>query len=728
MPALIISTEESSSPIGASFGFTVVEGALSLLPALGGASHGTTVVTGALAVEQALAGSSAGSTTIGADLRLNDDPNILLGSTIAGTSDVSGSAQLSFSVNGRADGSTSVSGTLRIALATEFGFTIYVDVLDSAIAALGDARRYLARLKADGVEVPIRSFSLSFPSGQLGATLSVQLASPDSALVAAAAVLIFDIGVWNGTAIQWLNLLSGGTLAGRSRSISFASGQPQDTVEISTRDVLGDRWNRAPRTPVILYDPDLIDTPGTPDIQNALKDEFGNAILPDVVPFFGLYLRDVLAYAYVTGCGFASVQTNLLNFPVARAEFTLEGGWDGGGRGLLSAFDPIFAVDADNNLWIFDPDAPLPAGMTAHALPLSAVVSITDTLPAREPVNGLIVAYTENGAGDFFTERIETETSENGTFGNLGFTRTEVSRTIREYRNTDAPTVIVREAVMDLTETTRDYLLSIISREVQQDQFDGMGRKTGHLRTVESLLPALPSGDLLLQTCQTDICSIEYAPNPFRPSEDCQASLTVETSGLCHVDNDNPYRGEPFRLPALDAHRNGFIDPDGDQEYEQRAIQTVRKELRIVSAGQIDLRVTTTDHLADVSKTTSEPVPGFSAIDSKRANQHQVLLTVAGTDLTARRVPTFNAGELPRELAIALGRRKLARLNSPARPAQITLPGIDFAVRQGSVITPDDRAGSQGNFMVTGHTITGTDLGTANQKIIQTLEARELMS
>ena len=81
-------------------------------------------------------------------------------------------------------------------------------------------------------------------------------------------------------------------------------------------------------------------------------------------------------------------------------------------------------------------------------------------------------------------------------------------------------------------------------------------------------------------TVSKEICQISYGPHPFSPGQYVQTHAVTATEGLVHNDNDNKYRDEPFRLPLTDAHRNGFVDPDGDQFVEFKPIKTVIESVR----------------------------------------------------------------------------------------------------------------------------------------------------
>lgn len=685
------------------------------------------VCAGATALQATLGAQAtfAGATQLVASLRIGGEVNVFLSAEVLGST-VLAPPNLSIALGGFSAifaGATEMTAAPTLTSADEYGFTFYIDILDAALVS-SNVRRYTARLLADAVEVPITGFQLREPSDRLGAALQVTLARPDTSQISLASSVQFDIGVWNGSGWTWVNFLTSGKLAGRGHSISFAQGRPADAVQVSFVDVFGDAWARAPRQPVTLYDPQKVDAPG--ETQNLLYTEAGAAIKPLAVPMPGMTLRDVLEYAYVTGCGFSSVVTNIPNFPVAEASFTLEGGYDSGARSLVAPFDPLFFVADGGVLWIYDLDAPMPAGLSPVELPLSSVVEVSDTLPAREPSNALIVSY-QAPEGDYYTERIEQETDESGSFGSPGYTKTETERRVREYRSAAEPTRILREVVTEAKTSVYNAQLELIHRETQQDSYDSLQRKTGHTRAVESLVPDLASGDLVLMQVMDERNSTGYRPHPTRPGESLQDASTTVTSGLVLVDKENEYRDKPFRLPYTDAHRNGFIDLDADQETEYVPIKTVRESLRARGDGQVDVSVIVIDHLTGTTeRSQSSPRTGSVSIDTRGTRVRRTLLTLPGTDSDGRRVPTLNASALPGEVALPLGRRQLEKQNAPPKEATFGLPGVSFSIRKGTQVKPHARSGYLGTYVVTERTVRGARLGTADARIEMGLEAREL--
>lgn len=660
--------------------------------------------------------------------RLDSEPNVT--GTAAATTTTSAAAT-SLLVNtgngGMAATSTSASAASFVKVQEEFGFTIFVDVLDSAVSLNGQRRRETRRLLANGVEVPIRSYNYNDKAGEIGRSLSVTLARAYLALLPNNAVWEFQAGIWNGTGYSWLSLLENGKMAGRNRSLSKNDDlTPSDMVEIQIRDGLAEKVTAAPNRPIILYNPDLTEQAPLTDTQNALQDINGAPILPIVEAVAGLDLRTVLNRAYVAGCGFSSVVTNLPNFPVARVEFTLENGYDGGVRNLLALFEPIFDVQ-NNVLWIIDSDASIPVGTTPADLGINKFVSLNEQIEPKVLYDAMIVSYAERGAGadgEFSTERTETPPSQSANFGTPAYTRTDFVNRFRDFRNVDNPSVVTRSILIEAKKTTYGNGGAVISEEIQRDTYDALARKTGHTRVIKGQVPNLPFRTTSLQTVRSETETIAYAPNPFEAGEFVQSSVTIFEEGLVLIDAENidPLTDEPQRIPFADARVNFLIVPDSTQTFQTLPIRTVKKQLNALSNGQVNIASEVINHLTNTTERSySEPVPGSASLGrADKLNQKRVRITT-GTNQT-RKSASFDGGDLPRTIAVLLGRRNLARLNSPPRTGSVVLPLADFTLRKGVARRLYDRAGAIGNFRIVGL----SESGQTTQNGIQTTPTIEI--
>ncbi|MCP9496076.1 MAG: hypothetical protein MSG64_16635 [Pyrinomonadaceae bacterium MAG19_C2-C3] len=619
-----------------------------------------------------------------------------------------------------------------------FVLSFPVEVPDADLVGARDARinRYAARLIVSGVEIPITDFNFSEPADRLGAVLNATLAEPLSETVTRESSITFQIGVWVDSGFRWVTLLDGARLSSRSHALNSEGGRPSDRVSFTTADGLADKSNRAPARPVTFYDPAVVTI--EPESANAslesLRAATGAPIRTDFRARPSLNLHSCLHALYVTGCSFPVVHTNLPNYPVDRVDVSIEAGWDAAARALINAFAPIIYTDAAGALWIVDTALPLPEGSPApRVLSLSNVRAMEDGLSAGQPSERLILSYrVRANAGEYFTERIETERSEAGTYGTNGFTETTTERKVREHRMLSEPANIVREEVVEVTTTVRNHQLEIVTRAKQQDQIDSQGRKSGHARTVESLVPQLPSGDLLLQVVQEEKQSIAYRPHPRRPSESVISSSVTYLAGLALEDNDNQYRDEPFKLPYTDAHRNGFIDKDADQEAVFQALRTTTENFRQRGDSEVEIETIVSDHLANTTeRSSSQTRAGSLSLGASATGREgrRVLLTtndnqLVPVPLTNRKVPAFDAGDVPDVIARAMGARQLARLANPPREARVDLPSLDLTSHRGSGVVLPSRTGSLTTYIIAGQSITGrTENGAL--VIAHSFEARE---
>jgi hypothetical protein len=617
--------------------------------------------------------------------------------------------------------------------------------------------RYRARLTADGVEVPITSYALRAPRDVMGTSLTLRLARPDPGLISRTASLKFEIGVRQpgAGAYEWVTYLEGGRLAGREATIGMSQSRPTDTVQVSAFDLLGDHWKIAPARPRTLYDPDRVSADeigGSPD--GLIKDDddnpatsFKGFAAPDVitteagvpvtterVPVDDLSFRRAARAAYVDGCGFSDVLTNIPDFPVSRVDFTPFGGsYDGAIRPLLALYDPLYHAGDDGTLWITDPDELSIATLSPRQLPLSAVLTVKTTTPARQFVDGVVVSYQlEEGSAEIVIgDRFENETTRNGE------NETVTRRRIRQYGSPSEPGEVTREATIETTTTVRGADGDIIHRETQADTFDALNRKSGHTRTVESRVPDVNDvaqvpvqyffkGVTYVKTVRVPIikllqveeekCSISYRPHPTRPRAYVQDSCVTAVRGLVLRDNDNQYREQPFPIPLKDAHRNGMVEADADHVAEFVAIKTTTESLRVKADGELDVHVVVIDELAKTTeRSVSTPRVGAIGGDSRRNNVRRVLLLADGVETITRSVPEMAGGELARDLLLPLGRRKLRRLNNPPPEVSIDLPGLEVSIRRGSIVEPHDRAGASGIYIVAAWGMIGNALGTHEQ-------------
>lgn len=725
MPILIPIQDAPTAGVtigGVLSGATDLTGNLSVRPGLHGFLFSSTAISGTLGVKHPLAGSLNGNTSLSGFLRVNAEANIFLAGSLEGSTELTGDIGVGGAFRGQLLGATNITGNLTVSHAEEAVVTIFIDILDAAIVAAQNAniRLYNARLVVNGVEIPIRTATLEARRDSLGTELRATLARADTSQVGFSDAVNFDLGIWTGGAWTWLPLITGGKLSSIENPIKNENGAPADEVSISIVDVIADRWNRAPRTPIHLYDANQLEAPDQSQLaNNRIELQAGGVILPVNTPIPDLTLMDVLEAAYVDDVGFAEVITNIPDFPVAEADFTLDGGYDGGVRPLLQLFAPLL-FERNNVLFVIDPDGPLPAGFTARSFPQSLTRELTDAVPQREPVNAILLRLKGGVSGDFFTERIDSSTSSSGQFGTPNWTETAVAKRVREYRTFANPTTIVREEVISEQTTVVDWLFNPIEVTTLTQTYDTLARKTGHQRRVAKLLPDINNDGAmtLLDDVTVQNQGITYRPNPMNPAQDVQDTVNTVESGLILVDAGNQYLEAPYRIPLTDAHVSGYVDPQGEQSVIQGDIRTTTEALR-VRGQQVDVETRVINHLANSPVQTSITTrPGAVAMDRSRgAATRTLLITTPGTDALGRRAQTFDAGLLPSEIAIELGQRKLRRLNSPPKQISLSPAFPDVSIKRGSLLEIEARGEVLGTYLVEGYSISFSAPGVASMSV-----------
>jgi hypothetical protein len=678
----------------------------------------------------------AGATSLEVAGRLNDEANVLGAVEFAGATLLEIASEGARAASATFAGATALEVAGHLDRAQDFGFTFFVDVVGSSVAAAlalpSNTRRFTARLLVNGSAVPIIRATINAPDDKLGVELSVVLARADVTQIAVGDLIDFQLGLWTGAAWAWSTMISQGRMSGRGAHYANQEGLPADSVEVSFVDIVGDRWNRAPRRPLFYYDPQIVDAPTSEAIaQQRVYDQLGAAIEPLYVAVSGMMLYDVLRAAYVDGCGFSKFVTNIENFAVEEVAFSMTGGFDAGVRPLLSPFEPL-VFPVGNDLWIITLDSPLPAGFSARTYPSKLSLAIDDSLPTVEAVNGLLVTLKDTGTGEYFTERLETSTTPHGTFGSDDFTESDIERRVREYRTFSNPAAITREDEVYLKTRTLDSDLNEIALETLTHYFDALNRPTGYLRQVSSLLPDPSTDDAarILQPSLEESQRITYGVHPLNAARDVQQMVETQVSGLILVDEENQYLGKPYKIPLHDAHKSGYVEGGANQTTTFGALRTITETLR-VQGGQVlrDRRVV--NHVAGVEEPpVSQVLPGDAGFDRRRGTgkTRTVLLTVSGTDATPRRVASFDATGLPPNVGLALAAHRLANYNNPPRVASVEATYPDPMMRRGLDLLIQGRDGALGTFIVRGYSMTVAMQESGAIDATMNFTARELKS
>lgn len=636
---------------------------------------------------------------------------------------------------------------------TAEGLDILVDIISDVIerGSNGELIDLTARMFINGVEKPyIGSFSFQAPPQALGTRVDIVLTRevinefPPDALVS------FDIGVTSGGQIEFVRLVENGRLAGRGLDLSATdTGSPNDRLNISVVNVLADRWQLRPETPFILYNPATVKASEVKvDQGNLIRDDLtGRAIQTTVRAQPGLTMRRVLSAAYVDGCGFGRVITNLPDFPVDRADFPVSAGFHDVARGLIDIFDPVMFADDANILFIIDPERPLPPGFVPRALPLGAVIDPAWTRPARNFQNAVLLSYrvSKESANADLRTRIDFEQDApitSGRFGEPDYSETFASRRIRRTYNVHDPETILSETEIETNESIyamRGGAFVEIHRETQVDEFDARGLKIGHRKTIDALVDSPEHGGAIFQNVLEEINYTEWTVDPDDFDLFLLKFSETKIAGLVLVEPEATPDGTDRRTPILQADENRIIDVASDQRTERAAIKTIRETLRpkggvYVGGGSAEQFEIHTIVINELTGTTvpqrSQPRTGSrSASGAANRNRTILLRDRDSEEEIGLRVPVpVSGGVLPEEMALEYGRKFLLRLSRGRMEWTTGLPGLSLSARKGSIYAPDDRDGETGNYLVTGLSITGTPIKDDFFDIVMTMQGVELQN
>lgn len=580
---------------------------------------------------------------------------------------------------------------------------------------------YTAELTSGGAEIDIKSFRVSAPRGQFGKTVSVQISGADLADADKNANYNFRLGKMRRPfdSPEWWNVLSAGEIFQRSFSQSWLN----NSLSFGAAAPLSDKLNRCPKRDLFVYDPAKVDF--SIDELKPVYDTNGNSSTPAKRPISNLNLYNALQIALVEGCGFASFRTNIPNYEISRADFTMKGTWLDGVKGFVGVFEPlIFAVG--NVVWLVDKTQAIPDEFEPVAISPDDFLNWNQSLGDARPFDGFELFYVENKAqAQYFTERTETKPIP------ASGAKLEIERRYRDYRSVYNPAVVL--ATEQIAEERRTFNGGEeILRESWTKTFDSQGNISRQTSQELSFLPA-PSnnweGGLIL--AKETLARFGYGVNPDNPRETVQTSAVTEFRELVAVDTQQPYlNNEDFRQSALVAHDVGNLKTTMTYLPGLQRTKTIIETLE-TNGGQVSTNVVEIDHIKNFAPASDNSVRTGSVGKPALANkQKSVYVLKPGLTLANRPgnpIEPFNVGELPARFGEPLAERVLARRGAKKESGSVEFLGYDESIERGTYFALLDEAGERiGIFVVEGFEITGENLGTPGERIATTIEVSEI--
>lgn len=679
-------------------------------------------------------------------------------------------------------------------------FIILADILSEELSGenLGSFAftEITAELLVNSVVVPIKSFQFSVPSGKLGSTLNVVLADPDVTDIPAGASVKFQLVI----RVEGVNhnyvLMDNAKLQTRDSSVKWKGGPgngPQDEVTFGALDVIADKFGLAPRRPVIMYDPYRVtfdEVAQRP--RDAIQDDQGHPILPIIEPVYGLSMSQIIARAYTNvggtafishlsreflasiswvtligspgtdqvGCGFTAVVTNIPDYKVRRADFSIDGGWHDGAQPCVGMYSPLYFVEG-TVLFIIDVDRLLPYGYTAHPITLGDHKSLSDRIAYKPDANAVLLTYqyanndpNEDPARLFREVYSFTEDESNGIdYGDPGYLKKVTERWDLEYYLADFPAEVLSTIPIRIesrTQQTVNYA-SIVDDAIV---FTSYGVRTTHrevttyqyrgellvhsIKITEGLITTGDSPSFTLTELARERTYINWIDDPFAPGIKIQDRNITEITGIIVTNRDTETVQGPDgpieinrAFPVLLAQQSGIINSDSLFSERLVPIKSIHEVLHRLNDTQFNVDIVEIDYLNNtINRSYGQAVTGNNETSQYGSKTRTVLIRdlVSEADIGPRIPVPVNAYELPRIRALELARNSLMRLKNPLQQLPIDLPGVDFTLARGSIIKGQKRDASYTtNYFVTGYSINGNNLGHTGHRIAQSLECIELL-
>lgn len=587
-------------------------------------------------------------------------------------------------------------------------------------------KSYLPVLKINNVDVSLSSFSYQAPAGSLGSKASVRITDVGEEIVRGDE---FDLTLKiTGGSQPKRNLIKDGKVIANDRAIgalrSAGLTLRNDSFSITGIDNIGERWKLAPRIPVILYDPGFV-TLQNNETDSNVNDEDGERIFATATPMANLDLVDILEYAYVTGCGFSEVITNIPTYSIPRADFSLNASYHSIASSFYSLFKPLVFED-DDRLFIIDVYGEIPAGVLSGArnVTVSKYLSYSRQQPETNVVNAVLLTHRQaasqaNGVDELpgnVTQRIDSESQDIGQPGADGWINNQFKRYVAElHEDEDDPLKITAEIVWKVETVTtgkdEDGVTRVLMNEVQTDIYSNSWRlKLGYTKTTDAYTDD-GGGLALLQQVQTETNAIIWQPSIAHPGEYEKLYSQTQVEGLVLIENEGT--DDEIRTPLLEASRNGIVPDDDSAPIERMPISSANETWRYTGADQIEVHSQKIDHLASrVQSTRTTEHVGTNAVrvrNSEAFNTKQVLLIDEDSDLAdgAREPISFDAGLVSYAIAKELALRALEEAKSPRDVVKVELASFDAGIRRGSIRNLIDRDSNSVTVMVTGYGVDG---------------------
>jgi hypothetical protein len=567
-----------------------------------------------------------------------------------------------------------------------------------------DSARYkeiVTELTIDAVEFQVIEYAYNENPNGIGASCSFTLADcTERVSITRNSVVNFRIGKVVSAVTTWEKTMNA------QRVASFSYNELERTYSLETVSGLADKFNLAPETDLMIYDPDR--SPFDATQVESLFDTSGVEYAVEDFPIEDLDLEQLNDEIWVNRCGFTSVVCTYPNFIIKQRSFPMGASYWESFRDIFPSLAPPVVEEIGGVLYILDPTAALPSGFPAPP-ELTLTGTINYTLNGNYSTADAVRMTFQDALWDY-TENDISVSNEVTTADTDGFTyNTNIITNHWVYKHSSRPNAVVkRELQAEFRDTYRNPGLDHFKETILTNTFDEYGRISRVTRVNNELVPDLENeGDEVWQeNVTTEILNAEYGQHPYRMDAQYQKKLSRILTGLTVEDATNTYLGSTFKQSFRDAHRAGNLN--SDQTYAaNKTLRTFTEKFSPTRDGQIKRDFDGFDNVRGVEMDyLSEPRTGAAELDGNNSKQQTLIVLPADGDTKGD--GTFidlDIKEMPLDDGIPLARRVLKKLTEyPATFTGTQVGAVDFRVRRGWIFEAKDVNNvSHGYFMVEGY-------------------------
>lgn len=579
-------------------------------------------------------------------------------------------------------------------------------ILNEIQAGAFQSKRYKAQLLINNLEVRFKSFRFEKPKNYAGAALNIELSKPLLSQIPSDCIIKFQIGKWNSltSEFDYYTLIDSGEIDSRNYSLRFLS----DSLSFTSLEKITDKFKLCPRRNLIVYD--ALKTEVNLNDSEKLFDTDGFEVLTVLRNKAVLSLYDLLNVAFVEGCGFDAVETNIPNYEITRCDFSINTSYYETVKPYIGLYKAEFFT-VGNVLWALDKTQVIPADFSPRAIPAS--VSFDLSKPAKEKIDGYELRFAEGSTGTYYQTRTQTPLPvTSGDYGSDSFMQTETVRVWRDWYDFDNPNVILKsELQSEVRRVYRKTGVNLVGRTTENHTFDALGRRTQSKRTIEANVPDL-SGGTTFATVRDETRNYFYKTDPFSPRKNILSRTVTSISGMIAVDAENKYFDEDFKQDFTEAHKAGNL-AEG-MTSEDGAIKTIIEDYEPLGNGQVAVHISGVDHVRDTPlEPFSEIRAGDISLNAQTPRSRRVVVWRTGVDKTAASgnpIPPLSVGEVPLKFARPLAERFLKMNEDQPDAATNAVAGFDESLDRGTFFSVPGRNGDVfGAFLCEGFSIAGAD-------------------